>query len=136
MKTKKLTFRRPRNILARVICLLLAIIFWLYVMYVAAPPYDATYKEIAVTVIESENIAYTAVVDPIASIRVSGSKKALAATESEDIVATVLLSDLENSKTPLADGMTYTLKVSFQTPEGITVEGDYTVPVLLKRKTG
>lgn len=136
MKNQKLAFRRPRHILARVICLLLAVIFWLYVMYAAAPPYDATYTGIAVTVIDSENIAYTAVCDPIPSVRVSGSKMALSACESEDIIAYVSLSDLENYKDPLFHDMRCTLKVTFTAPEGITVEGEYTVSVLLKHKSG
>ena len=136
MKTKKLAFRGPRHILARVICLLLAVIFWLYVMYAAAPPYDATYQNVAVTVINSDNVAYTAVVDPIASVRVSGPKIALADCTSEDLVATVSLSDLENSKEPLYVDKTCMLKVSFTTPDGITVEGDYTVSVILKAKLG
>lgn len=136
MKNQKLAFRRPHHILARVVCLLLAVIFWLYVMYAAAPPYDATYTGIAVTVLDSENLAYTAVVDPIPSVRVSGSKMALAACESEDIVAYVSLSDLENYKDPLYPDMRCTLKVTFKAPEGITVEGEYTVSVLLKYKSG
>ncbi len=134
MKTKKWSFRRPRHILARIVCLLLAVVFWLYVMYVAAPPYDATYQNIHVTVLESENIGFTGTVDPLASIRVLGSKMALHATEAEDIIATVSLSDLEGSKNPLVDGMLYQLRVSFKTPDGITVDGEYTVSVLLKRK--
>ena len=59
MKAKRSSFRRPHHILARIICLFLAIIFWLYVMYVAAPPYDAEYKDIRVSVVESEFLNFT-----------------------------------------------------------------------------
>lgn len=134
MKTKKWSFRRPRHILARFVCLFLAVVFWLYVMYVSAPPYDATYQSIPVTVLESDNLEFVGTADPIASVRVLGSKMALYATEAEDIVATVSLSDLENSKTPLVSGMLYQLRVTFKTPDGITVDGDYTVSVLLNKK--
>lgn len=131
MKAKKLSFRRPHHIFARFVCLLLAVIFWLYVMYVAAPPYDATYVNITVNVVESEAIPFTGEADPIAAVRVVGSKAALAACESGDIIATVSLSDLEGISKPLVGGMLYPLKVSFSTPEGITIEGEYTVSVLL-----
>ena len=134
MKTKKWSFRRPRHLVARVVCLLLAIIIWLYVMYAAAPPYDETYTDIPVVVLEAENIAFLGAADSIPSLRVTGSKIALAGCEKEDIVATVSLSDLADITRPLVDGMLYSLKVSFATPDGISVEGDYTVSVLLRSK--
>ena len=133
MKAKKWSFRRPRHILARFVCLLLAVVFWLYVMYVSAPPYDATYQQIPVTVLESESIDYAVTVDPIASVRVIGSKMALYETEAEDIVATVSLADLAGT-VALMPGRLYELKVSFKTPDGVTVDGDYTVFVKLSSK--
>ena len=134
MKTKKEAFHRPHHLLAKAVCLLLAVVFWLYVMYVAAPPYDATYTDISVKVIESEVLGYTAeVLGPIPSVRVVGPKMALAACDSEDIVATVSLSDLLGTKDPLYDQKQVSLKVSFTTPDGITVEGEYTVLVILSQ---
>lgn len=134
MKTKKWSFRRPRHLLARFVCLLLAIIVWLYVMYVAAPPYDETYTDISVIVLGSEDIPFTGSADAIPSLRVLGSKMALADCEKEDIIATVSLSDLADQAGPLVDGMLYSLDVSFETPDGISIEGEYTVSVLLKSK--
>lgn len=135
MKTPKWNFRRPRHLLARVVCLLLAIVIWLYVMYAAAPPYDETYTDIPVVVLESDEIPFAGSADSLPSIRILGSKMALANCEKEDIVATVSLSDLVDGTRPLVDGMLYSLKVSFETPEGISVEGEYTVSVLLKSKS-
>ena len=135
MKTKKFSFRRPRHLVARIVCLLLAIVIWLYVMYAAAPPYDETYTDIPVVVLESDGIPFSGSADAIPSLRILGSKVALAACEKEDIIATVSLADLAESARPLVDGMLYSLEVSFQTPDGITVEEDYTVSVLLRSKT-
>lgn len=135
MKTKKWSFRRPRHLLARFVCLLLAIIIWLYVMYVAAPPYDETYTDIPVIVLGSDEIPFEGSADAIPSLRVLGPKAALADCDKEDIVATVSLSDLASQAAPLVDGMLYTLDVSFTTPDGISIEGAYTVSVLLKHKS-
>ena len=134
MKTKNWSFRRPRHLAARVVCFLLALVIWLYVMYAAAPPYDATYTDVPVVVLEGENIPFFGTADSIPSLRISGSKVALAGCEKEDIVASVSLSDLADITRPLVDGMLYSLKVSFVTPDGISVEGDYTVSVLLRSK--
>lgn len=137
MKAKRSSFRRPHHILARIICLFLAIIFWLYVMYVAAPPYDAEYKDIRVSVVESEFLNFTVrEVAPIPSVRVMGSKMALAACDAEDIIATVSLSDLESVKNNLNTKESYSLAVTFKTPDGIMIDGEYTVSVRLEVKSG
>ena len=104
-------------------------------MYAAAPPYDETYTDIPVVVLESDEVRFSGSADSLPSIRVLDSKVALASCEKEDVVATVSLSDLVDGTRPLVDGMLYSLKVSFETPEGISVEGEYTVSVLLKSKS-
>ena len=134
MKTKKLAFRRPRHIFARVVCLLLAVIFWLYVMYAAAPPYDETYYNIPVAVLGGEESGFIGSADALPSVRVLASKKVLYTLDEGDIIATVSLADLDGKGAIIA-GRSYVLKVTFQLPDGVTVDGEYTVSVNVTKKT-
>ncbi len=130
MKTKEWSTKRPHHWLAKIVCLLIAVLFWLYVMYVAAPTYDAYYTEIPVTVVSSGN--FSGETGTLTSMRVFGTKAALAELEKEQIRATVYLANASNML--LVVGEYATLPVEISLPAGVTVQDNYTIPVLIKAK--
>jgi YbbR domain-containing protein len=130
MKSKEWSAKRPHHWLAKIICLLIAVFFWLYVMYAAAPTYDAYYTDIPVTVIASGD--FSGETGTLTSVRVFGTKAALSALRKEDIRATVYLANA--GSTPLVIGEYATLTVELALPEGITAEGSPAIPVLIKAK--
>lgn len=135
MKTKEFSGRRPQHIVAKIVCLLLAVVLWLYVMYVAAPEYDLVYHNIPVTVIATSDYPFTGEIDnALISVRVRGTKAKLAEYDSTDITAYVRLSDVAGEGSGLTPDNLYTATVQFTMPEGLTVEGEYTVPVFVQAK--
>ena len=126
MKTKEWAAKRPRHWLAKILCLLVAIIFWLYVMYTVAPEYDAQYFEIPVQVVASSEFSGEAGTLPL--VRVFGTKAALSTLTKEDIRAEVHLKDL-SGESDVTDNSYQTLTVKFTLPSGIRVDGPYTVSV-------
>ena len=133
MKTKEWSGRHSSHIVAKVVCFLLAIVFWLYVMYVAAPTYEEEYRDIPVNVIAST--LYTGSIDdPYITIRVSGTKQALAKYSAADVLAYVRLSSLTETGDILITDKPYKMKVQFNLPEGLTVEGEPEVSVRVTAK--
>lgn len=134
MKTKEWSGRRPQHIVAKIVCLLLAVVIWLYVMYIAAPEYSMVYNDIPVSVITDGNLPYTGEVDNQISVRVKGTKDKLAEYTAADVVAYVRLADMVIETGALTPGTVYTATVQFTLPEGLSVDGEYTVPVFVQAK--
>ena len=125
----------PHHWLVRIICLLVAVLVWLYVMRVAPPMYDETYRDVHVQVRESEMLpAYTGSVDELLSVRVWGSKEAIAAYSAQDITAYVKIADLAAADGTCTPGKTYELTVYFELPEGLELRDEYRVSILLEGK--
>ena len=127
MKNKEFSTRRPQHIVAKIVCLLLAVVLWLYVMYAEAPTYEETFEDVIVTVKATEGSPWQ-IDDPRLSIRVRGTKMELSTYSSEDIVAYILPSDHPDSE-PLDTLGFYDFPVRFQLPGALSVKGDYTVTV-------
>lgn len=135
MKTKEWLARRPQHIVARIVCLFLAVITWLCVMRTTDPVCDGTLNSVPITVMEAEGIEYSGLPDSstIHRVRIRATKAVLAVTQSSDIRAYVNMADLL-SHASLVEDATYEMKVYFQTPEGVMIDGDYTVNLRLKAK--
>ena len=126
MKTKEWSARRPQHIVAKIVCLFLAVVLWLYVMYAAAPTYEAVYENVVVTVYGDST--EWEIDNATISVRVQGTKQELATYGAESIVAYVLPSDLPDAQ-PLATDGFYSFPVRFRMPAALSVKGDYTVVV-------
>ena len=127
--------RGTRRWLARIICLLIAVVVWLYVMRVAPPMYDEKYRDVRVEVRESDVLPdYTGHVDELLTVRVWGSKEALYTYDAEDITAYVKIADLADTDGTYTPGKTYQLTVYFELPEGLELREDYSVSMLLEGK--
>ncbi len=127
MKSKEFSTRRPRHIVAKIVCLLLAVVLWLYVMYAEAPIYSEVYEGVTVTV--SGDTAVWHIDDPTISVRVYGTKMELASYSAQDIVAYVLPSDLPDA-TPIEGGdHQYSFHVRIKLPGALSVKDEYSVVV-------
>lgn len=135
MKTKEWAARRPQHLVARIVCLLLAVITWLCVMRVADPICNGSLTGVSLSVVNSETVAYTGVPesDTISRVRVRGTKAVLAASKASDVSAYVDMSDLQFNAS-LAEDQICEMTVYFRTPEGLLIDGGYTVRVRLKAK--
>ncbi len=127
MKNKEFSTRRPQHIIAKIVCLLLAVVLWLYVMYANPPIYSEVYEGVTVTV--NGDPAEWRIDDPTISVRVYGTKMELASYTAEDIEAYVLPSDLPDA-TPIGTGEDlYSFAVRIKLPGALTVKDDYFVVV-------
>lgn len=135
MKTKEWAARRPQHLVARIVCLLLAVVTWLCVMRISDPVCDGSLSGIAISVIENENVSLTALPEHEVTgrVRICGTKAALAAVKAEDVSAYVDMADLQFVASPQVDEY-YTMTLYFKTPDGILIDGEYTVRVCLKAK--
>ena len=125
MKNKEFSTRRPQHIVAKIVCLLLAVVLWLYVMYANPPIYSEVIDGVTVYV-NGDTAAWT-IDDPTISVRVYGTKMELAAYDAEHIEAYILPSDLPDA-TPVGDGGDqFSFNVRIKLPGALTVKGDYTV---------
>jgi hypothetical protein len=130
MKNKEISLRRPQHIVAKIVCLILAVVLWLYVMYVEAPVYSEVYEGVRVTV--NGDATEWRIDDPTLSIRVYGTKMELAAYSATDVVAYILPSDLPDA-TPMgtdAEGyQMYSFDVRVKLPGALSLEDEYFVVV-------
>ena len=127
--------RGPHHLLARFICLVMGVVIWLYVMRVAPPVYDETYRDVTIEVEESDDLsAYTGSVDSVLSVRVWGTKTDLHQYSAEDVRAYVKIADLADVDGSYSAGKTYELLVYFDLPEGLEVRDEYRVSMLLEDK--
>lgn len=135
MKTKEWAARRPQHLVARIVCLFLAVITWLCVMRVADPICNGSLTGVSLSVVNSDTVAYTGVPesDTVSRVRVRGTKAVLAAVKPSDVSAYVDMSDLQFN-TSLAEDQICEMTVYFRTPEGLLIDGGYTVHVRLKAK--
>ncbi len=134
MKTKDWNTRRPQHLLARAVCLFLAVITWLCVMRVADPVQDASFSGVPLAVKEVETLAYTGVPDSASlHVRIRATKAVLATVTAEDLHAYIDMADLPTDLTPAAD-VTCVMPVHFDLPEGVLIDGDYTVKIRLQSK--
>ena len=127
MKNKEFSTRRPRHIVAKIVCLLLAVVLWLYVMYAEAPIYSEVYEGVTVNLVGDTTV--WDIDDPTISVRVYGTKMELAAYSAENIEATILTSDLPDA-TPVGNGGDqYSFNVRIKLPGALTVKDEYFVVV-------
>lgn len=135
MKTKEWSSRRPQHIIARVVCLLLAVITWLCVMRISDPICEGSLTGISIMVLEDENGAYTGTAENAVTgrIRIRGTKQALATVKAGDVSAYVDLKDLQFLSEP-DTAVPVTMTLQFKTPEGIEIDGSYQIDVRLKAK--
>ena len=135
MKTKEWASRRPQHLLARAVCLLLAVVAWLCVMRIAPPTRTATVNEISIRVVDSDGVPFTGALDneTLDRVRIKGTKEVLAATSRFDISAYVNMADLI-AESALATDDVYIMTVYFKTPEGVVIDGSYNVTVRLREK--
>lgn len=135
MKTKEWNARRPQHLVARIVCVLLAVIAWLCVMRISDPVCDGTLNDVSVTVVDTNLVAYTGILesDTISRVRIRATKEKLAAIQATEVSAFVNMADLQ-SVSPLEEDGTYEMTVYFKTPEGISIDGNYTVTVRLQEK--
>lgn len=127
MKNKEFSTRRPRHIIAKIVCLLLAVVLWLYVMYAEAPIYSEVYEGVTVNLV-GDATAWD-IDDPTISVRVYGTKMELAAYSAENIEATVLTSDLPDAAPVGNGGDQYSFNVRIKLPGALTVKDEYFVVV-------
>lgn len=133
MKLKETVFRRPHHIAAKIVAVLLAVVFWLYVMRVAAPTYDTTYRGVDVQLSGGETLTVTAVLsETTLDVRVFGTKEQLATHSAEDVIAVVNLDEL-SAEGQLEAEKEYRLPVHFSLPDGMTA-GETFVSVRLRAK--
>ncbi len=134
MKSKDWFSRRSHHWVAKIVCFLVAVIFWLYVMGVAPPEYTETYVDVPVTVVGAEDFEFTGTASNLPSVRVKATKTVLAEYGREDVKAWVNLMDLETRNELLLDGRTVKLTVRFDCPSVLRIEDSYEVDVTLQKK--
>ena len=114
-----MNFIRSFNLIPKLVCFLLAFVFWIYVMQVDSPDNEEVFEDIPVTVsgitaLENErNLSIFSGYDTLIDITVKGKKSDISKYSSEDIVATVDVSKIEQS------GM-YNLELYFDLPSDLT----------------
>lgn len=134
MKTKEWAARRPQHLVARIVCLLLAVVTWLCVMRISDPVCNGVLNGIAISVVDNESVDWTCEAQEVTGrIRICGTKAALAAVKAEDVSAYVDMADLQFVSSPQPDEY-YTMTLYFKTPDGIVIDGEYTIRVCLKAK--
>ena len=131
MKNKEFSGRRPQHIVAKIVCLLLAVVIWLYVMYVDAPIYEEVYEGVSVTV-HGDATAWQ-IQDDTISIRVRGTKQELATYSAQNIEAYILPSDEPDALLIDQGSGLYSFPIRFKLPGALTVKDDYAITV---RKLG
>ncbi len=107
MKSKKVT---RGGVLRFLVCLLVAFVMWLFVMYTESPEYDREYHDIKVELRNyTADYAYDIDFLPVVNMTFRGTNLALAACDSEDIVAVVDMGGLIMNAPN-----THTLPVTFE----------------------
>ncbi len=127
---------RSQHIVAKIVCLFLAVVLWLYVMYVVAPEYSEVYDNIYVSVVTDTNFKNGEIDNPLISVRVRGTKQALMVNDDSSVTACVRLADLSEflNENGELEKFVYDLPVYFVLPDGLTVDGEYTIPVSVREK--
>lgn len=125
--------RTSQHWIARIVCLLAAVVVWLFVMRVAPPTRDEVYRDVPVSIRHSETMSdYTGRIDSTISVRVYGTKDMIQKYEKTDISAYVKIADLVDAKPTV--GKVYEMKIYFELPDGLTVGENYTVPMTLEAR--
>ena len=108
------------NIIARIVCLLIAFLIWLYVMYVDSPDHEEVYRSISVTlenasVLKNEyNMSVISGAGNLADVTIKGKKSELGRYSKKDIKVYVDLSHI-------SDTGKHVLDVMVETPDGLVV---------------
>lgn len=108
------------HLIPKIVCLLFAFIFWIYVMEVDSPDYEDTFEDVPVTVVgttvleNDKNLAVFSGYDTYVDITVRGQKSVIAKYSVEDIEVRVDVSEVEKS------GM-YSFELFYDLPSGITL---------------
>ena len=121
MKTenKFLGFIRRYHVIPKLVCIVLAFIFWIYVMEIDSPDNEETFEDITITIVgtteleNEKNLSVFNGYDTLVDVTVKGQKSVISKYKSEDIVITADVSSIEKS------GM-YTLELYYDLPSGLT----------------
>ncbi|MBE6587191.1 MAG: hypothetical protein E7647_02105 [Ruminococcaceae bacterium] len=119
-ENKFLEFIRRFHIIPKIVCVILAFIFWIYVMEIDSPDNEDTFEDIYITVVgtteleNEKNLSVFSGYDTPVDVTVKGQKSVISKYTAEDIVVTVDVSDIEQS------GM-YTLELFYDLPSGLTL---------------
>ena len=121
MKNKSgiLGYLKSFHLIPKLVCILFAFIFWIYVMEVDSPDYEYTFEDVSISIIgtgqlENDNsLSVFSGYDTLIDVVVKGQKTVISKYSSEDIVITVDVSEIKKS------GM-YSLKLFYDLPSGLT----------------
>lgn len=117
-ENKFFSFVSKFNIIPKLVCIILAFIFWIYVMEIDSPDYEDTFEDISITVLgtteleNEKNLSIFSGYDTLVDVTVKGQKSVIAKYSEEDITVTVDVSNIEKSGT-------YPLELYFDLPAGI-----------------
>lgn len=112
-------FVKSFHIIPKLVCILIAFVFWIYVMEVDSPDYEYTFEDVPITIIgtnqlENEmSLSVFSGYDTLIDVTVKGQKTVISKYSSEDIEITVDVSEIQKS------GM-YSLDLFYDLPSGLT----------------
>ena len=115
-----ISFIRRFHIIPKLVCLLFAFIFWIYVMEVDSPDYEGEFQDIPLTIVgttqleNDHNLSVFSGHDALVDIKVKGQKTVISKYSADDITVRVDVSDIKES------GM-YTLDLFFELPSDISL---------------
>jgi len=113
-------FIKRFHLLPKLVCLLFAFIFWIYVMEVDSPDYEGEFQDIPLTIVgttqlENEHdLSVFSGHDTLVDIKVKGQKTVISKYSIDDITVRVDVSDIKES------GM-YSLELFFELPSDISL---------------
>ncbi len=117
---KFISFLRSFHIVPKIVCLLLAFIFWIYVMEVDSPDYEHVFEDVSVTVIgtteleNNRNLSVFSGYDTLVDVTVKGQKNFISKYTSEDISITVDVSKI-------TEGGMYSFDMFVELPSGMNL---------------
>ena len=117
---KFLSFLRSFHIIPKLVCLILAFVFWIYVMEVDSPDYEYTFEDVSVNMLgttkleNDRNLSVFSGYDTLVDVTVKGQKNFISKYSSEDISLTVDVSKITES------GM-YSFDMFVELPNGINL---------------
>lgn len=121
-KEKKQKSDRRGNFIARILCLVVAFIIWLYVMNVESPEYEKTFYSVPVTIenaavlASAQNLSVISGAGSVIDVTVKGKKSEIAKYSAGDIKASVDVSRI-------TEAGRHTLDVAVDLPAGLVVAG-------------
>ncbi len=136
MKTKEWVRSGSHHLITRLVCLLLAVVVWLFVMQEKQPAYDAVYYNVRIEVRGSDTFTGELADAGPYNVRVWGTKSDLLRYSAADVTAYVDIATYsQGDGGTLLSGHTYSMPVQFSLPNGLEVRDEWSVSVHLQEKT-